>query len=102
MNSTLSGISIAMISLGCSKNLVDSEVMLGKLLDAGASLTASPHRADILLINTCGFILPAKKEIYRDHSSRYPSKRDRSNKTENCGDRLPFPAVRKGTVFFAS
>jgi len=62
MNSTLAGTSIAMISLGCSKNLVDSEVMLGKLLDAGASLTASPHRADILLINTCGFILPAKKE----------------------------------------
>ncbi|ACD82493.1 30S ribosomal protein S12 methylthiotransferase RimO [Candidatus Methylacidiphilum infernorum] len=62
METSLSGIRVGMISLGCSKNLVDSEIMLGKLLEAGAVLTASPHQADILLINTCGFILPAKKE----------------------------------------
>ncbi|QSR86323.1 30S ribosomal protein S12 methylthiotransferase RimO [Candidatus Methylacidiphilum infernorum] len=62
METFLSGIRVGMISLGCSKNLVDSEIMLGKLLEAGAVLTASPHQADILLINTCGFILPAKKE----------------------------------------
>ncbi|TFE70654.1 30S ribosomal protein S12 methylthiotransferase RimO [Methylacidiphilum caldifontis] len=62
MEADLSGTIVAMISLGCSKNLVDSEVMLGKLLEAGAVLTPSAHHADILLINTCGFISPAKKE----------------------------------------
>ncbi|MFC2167169.1 30S ribosomal protein S12 methylthiotransferase RimO [Acidobacteriota bacterium] len=53
---------IALISLGCAKNLVDSEVMLGYLADNGYSFVSRPENADIILINTCGFIQPAKNE----------------------------------------
>ncbi|MCJ7682405.1 MAG: radical SAM protein, partial [Candidatus Aminicenantes bacterium] len=53
---------IALISLGCAKNLVDSEVMLGSLKQAGYGFTSTPEEADIVLINTCGFIQPARDE----------------------------------------
>ncbi len=51
-----------MVSLGCSKNLVDSEVMLGLLEKDGYSVTEGPEEADLLLVNTCGFIGSAAKE----------------------------------------
>jgi ribosomal protein S12 methylthiotransferase len=51
-----------MISLGCAKNLVDGEIMLGKLESAGVELTADATRADVVVVNTCGFITDAKKE----------------------------------------
>ena len=50
------------ISLGCAKNLVDTEVMLGILRDNGIELTADPAQADILIVNTCSFIKSAKEE----------------------------------------
>ena len=50
------------VSLGCAKNLVDTEVMLGIMQAHGIELTANPHDADILIINTCAFILSAKEE----------------------------------------
>ena len=50
------------ISLGCSKNLVDTEVMLGILQQHGIELTANPAEADILIVNTCAFIQSAKEE----------------------------------------
>ena len=50
------------ISLGCPKNLVDSEVMMGLLDRAGARLTARPEEADVLIVNTCSFIDTAKQE----------------------------------------
>ena len=50
------------VSLGCPKNLVDSEVMMGLLDRAGARLTASPEDAEILVVNTCSFIDTAKQE----------------------------------------
>ena len=50
------------VSLGCPKNLVDSEVMMGLLDRAGARLTAHPEEADILVVNTCSFIDTAKQE----------------------------------------
>jgi ribosomal protein S12 methylthiotransferase len=53
---------IALTSFGCAKNLVDSEVMLGYLDKAGYSFVTDPEKADILVLNTCGFIDPAKKE----------------------------------------
>ena len=53
---------ISLITLGCAKNLVDSEVMLGRLDSAGYQFTASLNEADILIINTCGFIQPARQE----------------------------------------
>jgi ribosomal protein S12 methylthiotransferase len=50
------------ISLGCSKNLVDSEEIKGLLLHGGMHYTDQPEKADVLIVNTCGFILPAKEE----------------------------------------
>jgi ribosomal protein S12 methylthiotransferase len=51
-----------MISLGCPKNLVDSEVMLGRLAAAGFRLCNEPGEAEVLLVNTCGFIQSAVEE----------------------------------------
>jgi ribosomal protein S12 methylthiotransferase len=53
---------IGMISLGCPKNLVDTEAMLGQLVAKGYSISADPADSEILIVNTCGFIEPAKKE----------------------------------------
>jgi len=50
------------ISLGCSKNLVDTEVMLGILQEHGIEITNQPAEADILIVNTCAFIQSAKEE----------------------------------------
>jgi ribosomal protein S12 methylthiotransferase len=51
-----------MISLGCAKNLVDSEVMLGHLHRAGAEFVQDPDEADVIVVNTCGFIDAAREE----------------------------------------
>jgi ribosomal protein S12 methylthiotransferase len=55
-------VKIGFVSLGCPKNLVDSEVMMGQLTARGHELTASPEDADVLVVNTCSFIDPAKQE----------------------------------------
>ena len=51
-----------LISLGCAKNLVDSELLLGKMHQLGYAFVNEPESADILLLNTCGFIQPAVEE----------------------------------------
>ena len=51
-----------LVTLGCPKNVVDSEGMSGLLADAGYRPTQRPDRADVLIVNTCGFIGPAKDE----------------------------------------
>ena len=53
---------IGFVSLGCSKNLVDTEVMLKILADAGYEITPDETVADIIIVNTCGFIQSAKEE----------------------------------------
>src|SRR4051794_9205133 len=53
---------LAFVSLGCPKNLVDSERMLGKLAQAGYALTPDADGADVVVVNTCGFIEPARQE----------------------------------------
>jgi ribosomal protein S12 methylthiotransferase len=53
---------IGMVSLGCPKNLVDSEVMLGLAQKAGHQLTRDPESAEVLVVNTCAFIDKAKQE----------------------------------------
>src|SRR2546422_1985069 len=53
---------VGFVSLGCPKNLVDSEVMLGTLAGQGYSITARKEDADVIVVNTCGFIDSAKKE----------------------------------------
>ena len=49
-------------SLGCSKNLVDSEVMLGLLSESGCEIVDLPEKAEIIIINTCSFVEDAVKE----------------------------------------
>ena len=53
---------VGVISLGCSKNRVDSERILSCFADAGFTITPNPEEAEVLLVNTCGFITPAKEE----------------------------------------
>jgi len=62
---------IGFVNLGCSKNQVDSEVMLGTLVADGFELTADAQKAEVVIINTCGFIEEAKQESINtilDHS----------------------------------
>ncbi|HSA95151.1 MAG TPA: 30S ribosomal protein S12 methylthiotransferase RimO [Acidobacteriota bacterium] len=72
---------IALISLGCAKNLVDSEVMLGALKRSGYAVTDRAETADLIVVNTCGFIGPAREEAERtlrqvlDLKRRDPAKR---------------------------
>ena len=56
------GYTIGMVSLGCAKNQTDAETMLGILREKGYKLVSDPAQADILVVNTCGFIESAKQE----------------------------------------
>jgi ribosomal protein S12 methylthiotransferase len=53
---------VGFVSLGCPKNLVDSEVMMGMLAASGAEITPDAHQADVIVVNTCSFIDTAKQE----------------------------------------
>jgi len=72
---------VALVTFGCAKNLVDSEVMLGYLRQAGYVTTTDEKRADILILNTCGFIRPAREEVEQgidraiSLKRRFPDKR---------------------------
>src|SRR5256714_1993805 len=70
---------VGMISLGCAKNLVDAEIMLGSVLQSGMQVTADAGEADVLVVNTCAFIDSAKEEsidaILEAHQQRGLSKK---------------------------
>src|SRR4051812_19658567 len=70
---------VGMISLGCAKNLVDAEIMLGSVLKSGMQVTAHAEDADVLVVNTCAFIDSAKEEsidaILDAHQQRGLSKK---------------------------
>src|ERR1700675_3938937 len=72
---------VGLISLGCPKNLVDSEVMLGLARQAGHELTQDAASADVLVVNTCAFIDSAKQESIdpilemRQHKKDGPARR---------------------------
>ena len=53
---------VGMISLGCAKNLVDAEIMLGALLRDGIEITNDAAQADVVIVNTCSFIDSAQEE----------------------------------------
>src|SRR5947209_16371771 len=53
---------VGMISLGCAKNLVDAEIMLGTLLKDGVEITNNAEEADVVIVNTCSFIDSAQEE----------------------------------------
>lgn len=57
---------VAIVSLGCPKNLVDSETLIRKLMASGIGCSSNPDRSDVILINTCGFIEDAKKESIQE------------------------------------
>lgn len=61
-NSVARPLRVGMISLGCAKNLVDSEIMVGTLLAAGVEMTNDPTQADAVIVNTCSFIDSAQEE----------------------------------------
>src|SRR5207247_4993482 len=58
--------SVAFVSLGCPKNLVDSERMLGLLAQDGLSITSDAESADAIVINTCGFLEASKDESLKE------------------------------------
>ncbi len=62
MTASASSSTVHFVSLGCPKNRVDTEVMLGHTTDAGYSIVADPAAADVIVVNTCGFIGEAKQE----------------------------------------
>ena len=70
---------VGMISLGCAKNLVDAEIMLGSVLQHGMDITSRAEEADVLVVNTCAFIDSAKEEsieaILEAHQQRGLNKR---------------------------
>src|SRR5881397_2964879 len=70
---------VGMISLGCAKNLVDAEIMLGSVLQRGMEITSRPEDADVVVVNTCAFIDSAKEEsieaILEAHQQRGLNKR---------------------------
>src|SRR5881409_4479627 len=70
---------VGMISLGCAKNLVDAEIILGSVLQRGMEITSRPEDADVLVVNTCAFIDSAKEEsieaILEAHERRGLNKR---------------------------
>ncbi len=55
-------IKVGLVSLGCAKNLIDSEIMIGHLREAGMEMTPNEREADVLIVNTCSFIDMAKRE----------------------------------------
>src|SRR6476469_7767613 len=62
LSRTMEAKTYAFVSLGCPKNTVDSERMLGKLAQDGYTLSADADGADVVVVNTCGFIEPARQE----------------------------------------
>lgn len=73
-------VKVGMVSLGCAKNLVDAEIMLGKIQNAGMEITPDSENADVIIVNTCSFIDKAKEEsiesIFEMNQQRGASKKN--------------------------
>ena len=70
---------IAFVSLGCAKNTVDSEKMLGQLAEAGCEITTSERHADVVVVNTCGFLSSARDEAVEVIGELVQVKNERNN-----------------------
>ena len=79
---------VGMISLGCAKNLVDAEIMLGSVLERGMEITSRADEADVLVVNTCAFIDSAKEEsieaILEAHQQRLNARPDQKLIVSGC------------------
>lgn len=73
-------IKVGMVSLGCPKNQCDAELMLGKIADAGFKIVSEAGLADVVVINTCGFIQSAKEEAIEEIMEAINRKNDGINK----------------------
>ena len=84
VSTTKQSTKVGLISLGCAKNLIDSEIMIGHMHKAGMQMTAEPKDADVLIVNTCSFIDSANEEsvktILEAHRDRGLSKRHGNQK----------------------
>ena len=82
-------IKVSLISLGCAKNLVDSEIMVGHLHQAGMTVIPESEKADVVIVNTCSFIDSSKEEsighILEVHQNRGMKKRHRGQKVIVAG-----------------
>src|SRR3984957_132806 len=80
---------VSLISLGCAKNLVDSEIMVGHLHQAGMKVIPEAEKADVVIVNTCSFIDSSKEEsighILEVHERRGMRKRRREQKLVVAG-----------------
>jgi ribosomal protein S12 methylthiotransferase len=81
-------IKVGMVSLGCAKNLVDAEIMLGSVTKHGMQVTANAAEADVLVVNTCAFIDSAKEEsieaILEAHQERESNRPDQKLIVSGC------------------
>ncbi len=66
---------VAFVALGCAKNLVDSEKMLGQLAEGGAIITPDESDADVIVINTCGFLEASRSEAHQEIAAAVEQKR---------------------------
>ncbi len=71
---------VGVISLGCPKNLTDSEEMMGAMVKAGHQLVNDPEQADVILVNTCAFVGPAEQETRRTMQEFIAWKNQRANR----------------------
>ena len=83
-----------LVSLGCAKNTVDSDSMAQLLLRDGYRAMDDPDKAAVLIVNTCGFIGPAKEESYQCAGGTCPSKTQGTG-TDRGG--LSHPALWRGS-----
>ena len=85
--SPAAGLKVGIVSLGCAKNLVDSEIIAGHLREAGLSLTPDANAADVMIVNTCSFIDAAKEEsiaaILESNRNRGMSRRHMTRKSSS-------------------
>ncbi len=78
------------MALGCPKNVVDSERMLAEIAQANMLISEEPENADVVIINTCAFIEPAKKESTRSDTESYQLEKGPAEKCKkNTCRRLP-------------
>jgi ribosomal protein S12 methylthiotransferase len=78
-------VKVGLVSLGCAKNLIDSEIMAGHLHKAGMALTPNPDEADVMIVNTCSFIDAAKEESI---GAILDANRDRGMRRRHGGQKL--------------
>ena len=88
---------VGMVSLGCPKNQVDAELMLGRLADAGYDLVEDAAMADVAIVNTCGFIEDAKEESIEEILELVRMKNEGIIPKQTTGiDPAPNPAPTRG------